>query len=134
MSKKVDISKIKVQFGGKNEPKDEKLIGLLKKAYGGKLLVRTALIKTEGIKPFSGFKPQTSKEYLDNFENLEKKGTPPPLYVYPDNEDFIMSDDYNAYYLYKGKSYPKIMCVVLGDADGPFVVEKSEPFQLPTPQ
>ena len=46
----MDISKIKVRFGGKYEPKDERLIGLLKNAYQGKLLVHTVLIKFEGIK------------------------------------------------------------------------------------
>ena len=43
----MNISKINVQFGGKNELKDERLIQLLKDAYSGKLLVRVALVKTE---------------------------------------------------------------------------------------
>ncbi|MFC1711182.1 hypothetical protein ACFLZ1_01205 [Patescibacteria group bacterium] len=131
MSKKIDISKLKIKFGGKNAPKDKELIKLLKLADKGKLLVRRALIKTEGIKPFSDFKPQTAKAYRDYFENCEKENFPPPLYVYPKGDYFIMSDDYNSFFLYLEKGYHKIMCILLGDSDSKFMVEKSEPFQLP---
>ena len=78
-NKNIDISKIKVQFGGKYAPKDEELLNLLKDAYRGKLLVRTALVKIEGIKTFSDFNPQISKEYRDYFENHEKRGVPPSV-------------------------------------------------------
>ena len=81
MKKTIDISKIKVKFGGKNEPKDEKLIKLLKKAYHGELLVRVALIKTKGIKPFSTYKPTISKEFRKRFEDQEKQGNPPLIHV-----------------------------------------------------
>lgn len=130
----MDISKIKVKFGGKNEPKDKKLIELLKKAYKGELLVRVALIKTEGIKPFSDYRPEISEEFRKNFEEKEKQDNPSPIYVYPSNNSFIMSDDYRAYYLYKKKKYPKIMCILLGDSNSEFIVEKSEPFKLPPPK
>lgn len=130
----IDTSKIQVKFGGENEPKDNKLIELLKNAYRGKSLVRMVLIKIEGIRPFSDFKPQTSKEYRDYFENAEKKNLPPPVYVYPEKGYFIMSDDYNAFYLYKEKGYRKIMCVLLGESESEHIVEKSKPFQLPAPK
>lgn len=131
--KTVKVSDIKVEFGGEHEPKDEKMIDLLKEAYTGKLLVRTAMIKIEGIKPFSDFKPKISAEFRNYFEDLEKQGTPPPLYVYPKDDFFIMSDDYNSYFLFLEKNHPKLVCLVLGEAEGPFVLEKSEPFQLPVP-
>jgi len=130
----MDISKIKVRFGGKYEPKDERLIGLLKNAYQGKLLVHTVLIKFEGIKPFSDFKPQISMEYRNYFETIEKQGSPPPLYVYPVQDLFIMSDDYNAYFLYQEKGYQEIVCVLLGDSDSKFIIKKSRPFHLPVPK
>jgi len=131
---KIDISKIKVQFGGKNEPKDKKLIELLKKAYKGELLVRVVLIKTEGIKPFSDYRPDISGEFRKNFEEKEKQGSPSPIYAYPSKDYFIMSDDYRAYYLYKEKKYSKIMCILLGESDSEFIIEKSEPFKLPPPK
>lgn len=134
MTNTIDISKINVQFGGDHEPKDEKLMQLLKNAYSGKLLVRIALIKVEGIKPFSNFKPKTSSQYQGYFEKLEKKGSPPPIYVYPENDHFVMSDDYNAYYLYIKMNYSKIICVLLGDSDSKDIIEKSDPFQLPSPK
>lgn len=131
---KVDVSDIKVEFGGDSEPEDKKLTGLFKKAYRGEVLVCTALIKTEGIKTFSTFKPNISDEFRAYFEEQEKQELPPPLYVYPEGEFFIMSDDYNTYYLYKEKGYKEIMCVVLGEAESEYVIEKSEPFQLPLPE
>lgn len=134
MNNNIDISKIKVQFGGKNEPKDERLIKLLKEAYTGRLLVRVALIKTEGIKPYSDFKPGISDEFRNYFENQEQQGKPPPLHVYPSDKFFIMSDDYRAYLLYKEKNYLKIMCVILGDSESEYIIEKSEPFKLPPPK
>lgn len=133
MKNKFNISDIDVKFGGDHEPKDEELIQLLKSAYIGKLLVRIALVKAEGIRPFSDFKPNISDDYRKYFEETEKQGTPPPLYVYPKDGYFIMSDDYNAYYLYIEKGYAKIMCTVLGEPEGSFVIEKSDPFQLPAP-
>lgn len=131
--KTVKISDINSKFGGNSAPKDEKMIELLKEAYSGKLLAQVAMIKIEGIKPFSDFKPQISNEFRSYFEELEKQGNPPPLYVYPKDGYFVMSDDYNGYHLYMEKNYQKIVCVVLGDADGSLVLEKSEPFQLPLP-
>lgn len=127
----INISKINVQFGGNNEPKDEKLIKLLKSAYSGKLLVRIALIKEENIKPFSNFKPDISNNFSEYFESLEKEGNPPPLHVYPENDYFVMSDDYNSYFLYKEKGYSKIMCILLGDSASKGIIESSDPFQLP---
>ncbi|MEX0616624.1 MAG: hypothetical protein WD231_02290 [Candidatus Woykebacteria bacterium] len=87
----------------------------------------------EGIKPFSDFKPKISDGFRSYFENLKKQDIPPQLHVYPKDDVFIMSDDYNAYYLYLEKNYSKIICLVLGEAVGEFVLEKSEPFQMPVP-
>jgi hypothetical protein len=134
MNKKVKISDIKVKFGGDSFPEDRKLIGLLKKAYSGEQLVKMALIKFDAIKPFSEFKPHIPDEYLRYFEELEQKDTPPPLYVYPDDKCFVMSDDYNAYFAYKEKGYSEVMCVLLGDSDNKDIIEKSDPFILPQPE
>ena len=131
--KTIKISDIQVKFGGTNEPKDQKIIDLFKDAYSGKLLVTVAMIKIEGIKPFSDFKPKISEGFRSHFEDLEKQDTPPQLHVYPKDGVFIMSDDYNAFYLYLEKNYSKVICLVLGEAEGEFVLEKSEPFQMPAP-
>lgn len=130
----IDTSDIKVEFGGDSAPEDKRLTDLFKKAYQGKILVCTALIKAEGIKPFSDFKPNISDEFRTYFETQEKENLTPPLYVYPEGEFFIMSDDYSTYYLYKEKGYEEVMCIVIGKTDGEFVIEKSEQFQLPLPE
>ena len=133
MDKTIPLSKIEVKFGGKYPLKDEKLMGLLKKAYKGELLVRTALIKIDGIKPFTDFKPEISNEFREYFEKCEKQRTPLPLYVYPENEMFVMSDDFNSYYSYLEKGYTKVMCILLGDSNSIFIIDKGEAFQLPLP-
>lgn len=127
----MDFKNIKIKW--EDEPKDNKLIELLKLAYTGELLVKIALIKAEGIVPFSDYKPATSAKYKQYFEDLESQGKPPLLFVYPKNNFFVMSDDYNAYYLYKEKNYSTIGCLVLGEPIGEYVIECSEPFKLPPP-
>lgn len=127
------ISDIKVNFGGKHGPKDEKLIDLLRKAYSGEILCFVATIKSDYIKPFSDFKPETSAGFEKYFLDKEKTGTPPPLYVYLENGKFIMSDDFNSYYLYKKLNYQYIPCIVLGEAESNGISVKSDPFKLPTP-
>lgn len=134
MSDTIDISKIKTEFGGDNPPKDQRFIDLFEDAITGKQLIRMALIKIDGIRPFSDYSSECPEWFRTYFEELEGKGTPPPLYVYPHNEYFIMSDDYIAYALYKEKQYTEIMCILLGDSDSKFIIEKSDPFPLPPPE
>lgn len=115
-------------------PEDKKLTALLIDAYRGKLLVRMTLIKIDGIKPFSDYAPSLNEAYQEYFEALELEGTPPPIYVYPKDDFFIMSDDYNAYNMYLRKKYKELPCILLGDSKSAFIVEKSEPFKLPMPE
>lgn len=130
---KIKLSDIRYKFGKGNEPKDEKLLELLGSAYKGDLLCRVALIKIEGIKTFSDFIPKISAAYVRRFQEITKKGDLPQIYVYPEDGKFVMSDDYRTYHLYLITGHKKIMCVVLGEAEGNYVIEKSEPFRLPPP-
>ena len=45
----------------------------------------------------------------------------------------MMSDDYSNYHLYLITGRREVLCVVLGEADSEYVIEKSEPFKLPLP-
>jgi len=45
-----------------------------------------------------------------------------------------MSDDYRTYFIYKKKNYSKVICILLGDSNSEFILEKSEPFKLPLPK
>lgn len=129
----IDISKIESKFGGSNLPKDEFLLELFKKAYKKELNCFVGKINIEGIKPYSSFKPIISKEFRNYFENTEKKGSPPKIFVYQKGSSFVMSDDYNAYYLYLEKKYKEIICIILGESNSKYILEKSEPFILPQP-
>lgn len=129
--KTINISDIKAEFGGDKAPKDEKAIELFKKAYSGELMCHVALIKAQGIKPFSDFKPKTPEDFTKLLEKGLQDKKPIPIYVYQEDYMFVMSDDYNAYYYYLEKGLDKILCITLGEPTGPYVVEKSEPFKLP---
>ena len=110
----MDITKLDPLFDETTEPKDENLMALLKKAYTGKIKCRKAVIPMELIKPFSDFTPEMFQEYADRFVSLYREGTPPEMYVYEKDGAFIMSDDYNAYTMYKLIEAPTVLCVVLG--------------------
>ncbi len=110
----MDITKLEPLFDETTEPKDEHLMALLEKAYTGKIKCRKAVIPLELIKPFSDFKPEISQEYGDHFVALYQERTPPEMYVYEKDGAFIMSDDYNAYTMYKLIEALTTICIVLG--------------------
>ncbi len=131
--KTVPIANITKQYRASNESFDEELLNLYKQAYKGELLCCKAIIKTEGIVPFSRFRPHISEGLKAYFENcLQEEKGPYPV-VYQKEDIFIMSDDYRAYYFFLERGHKEISCVVLGNATGPFVLVKSQPFILPIP-
>jgi hypothetical protein len=130
----IDLSQVNADFNENTEPKDDYLMGLLKQAYTRRMQCRNAFIKFDRIKPFSDFRPQTSQNYRDYFEQRLQSGRTDPLYVYPKDGSYIMSDDYNAYYLYKEHGIDEVPCVVLdGTAELPGTVYVSEPYYLDPP-
>lgn len=129
----IKLSDIKVGFGGKNPPKDDYMMELLGKAYKGELFCHMTIIKIEGIKPFSDYKPEISERFRNWFERKIAAHSSPPIYVYPKDDMFIMSDDYSAYNLYLKNGNKEMLCIVLGEAKGLCVIEKGKPFKLPPP-
>lgn len=117
-----------------NIPTDQKLIGLLKRAYTGDLHCYKALIKFDAIKPFSNYTPEITKKDLDRFAQEEERKEFHYIFVYQDEEKFIMSDDYSAYNCYKIMGYKEIPCVVLGEPTGESILLKGNPFLLEPPQ
>ena len=132
-TKTIKASDIKIEFGGKNPPKDNYMMELLGKAYKGELLCRMAAIKTEGIVPFSDYKPEIADWYRKEFEKNISEGSFCEIFVYPKDGMFVMSDDYSSYYLHIEKGDTEILCVVIGEAEGVYVTLKGEPFRLPLP-
>jgi len=135
MTDTIDISKIETDFGKNDELRDKYLGELLDKAYGGKIMCRKANIKMETIKPFTDYRPEISDEFRKYFLEKAKKGRFLPILVYQKSGKFIMSDDYNAYYMYKELEINTVPCVVIGNVeDMKAVVSIGEPFQLETPK
>jgi hypothetical protein len=117
------------------EPKDEKLIALLKKAYKGEVYCRMAVADMSVIQPFSDYQVTISDEYRNYFkeQSMDDGGSPPSLCVYAQDGKLIMSDDYSAYAMYKELKKPKAICMVVGDTppmNG--VVYHGEYFKLPS--
>lgn len=100
----------------------------------GEILCCIAIIKAEGIKPFSEFEPHTSNELIAHLEKQLQGNDYPKLMVYPEEDHFVMSDDYNAYYFGKKNGFKDFVCIVIGEAEGPFVIQKSESFRYPVPE
>lgn len=125
--KNIDISKIKLEFGTPNHPdKDEKLIDLFSRAHKKEINVYVGDVYMDHIKPFCSYKPE--QKTLDNIKDryLEyiEDGDPQYVHVYPEKDVFIMSDDYAAYYTYLNAGLKTAPCVILGDTDSKFVINK----------
>lgn len=131
MKTNIKLSDIKVKFGGKHAPKDEGFIELYKKAFKEEIPVYWALIEKEAIKPFSKFLPDLSQKFVDNIHQKLDHGDLSSIYVYPENDIFIMSDDYNLYYIYLDLGYKKLPCFILGEPKGKYVSDLTGPVKLP---
>lgn len=129
--KNIKLSDIKIQFGGKFAPKDKKFIELYKKAFNEEIPVYWAMIDIEAIKPYSKYKPEPSQRIIDNTHQRLKNGKLPAIYVYSENDYFIMSDDYLLYYTYFYSGYKAIPCIVLGEPKGKSVKDQVGPIKLP---
>lgn len=129
----MDISKIDTSFGGDHEPQDEYLTELLSKAYKGTIDCRKAVIKLDHIKPFSDFKPAITEAYSKRFLDSYKEMSPPDLLVYEKDGVFIMSDDYNAYFMYKEIEAVHAICTVIGETTITEGAEYGQPFKMQMP-
>ena len=116
----MDVSKLQSNFGMPDNPeKDETLIELIISAKKGETPVYTAIVNIQKIKPFCDYKPK--KERFDKTEeylrkNIEKQD-PPHLHVYQNGEYLIMSDDYNAYFMYIEEGFKMVPCIIFGEVD-----------------
>ena len=97
-----------------NIPEDKKFGELFKKVLLKELPFYVAIIKTEGIKPFSSYKPTPSTALNHDILTNIKSGHHPKIHVYQEDEYFIMSDDYRTYFTYLELKKNLIPCIVLG--------------------
>jgi len=130
----IDASKIKTDFGENDEIKDEYLMELFGKAYKGEIMCRMANIKMEAIEPSTQYRPEASEEFRNHFLKKAKEGKSIPMFVYQKDGKFMMSDDYNSYYMYKELNSDIVPCIAIGDVkDMKAVINIGEPFQLEPP-
>jgi hypothetical protein len=134
--KMVNISVIQnASFSDDTEPKDDRLMELLKQAYTKKIYCRTVIVDIENVVPFSHYEPNVSDDYVKYFKEKYQVGRPPALIVYRrDDGKFVMSDDYNAYFMYKKLGADKVVCQVLNAENMPEgVIEASDPYYMDLP-
>ena len=92
------------------------------------------MIRAVHVSPFSNFRPKISVEFNQYFLESIKNGRPPFLYVYEKEGDFIMSDDYSAYYLYMESGVDILPCIIMGEHYSENVTEYlGDPFYLDPP-
>ncbi len=129
----IDISKINVRFGNGNELEDKYFSGLLGKAYRREVACHNATIPMVNIIPFSDYTPERNDKYRDRFNKKYRANRPPALYVYEKSGHFVMSDDYNAYFMYKEVKATLAICVVVGPHTITEGVEYGPAFHLKLP-
>lgn len=102
-------------------PTDELFISLYQQYLLGTLEAEEAVIALEGIDPHSDYRPIVHPDLLTEVEAAIDRGEAPVITVYPRNDRFVMSDDYNVFFAYQALNMQDIPCVVLGLATGPHV-------------
>lgn len=115
MKKELKSSDLTAKFGGKYQPRDDKFIEIYKKVITGEAPIVWALVAREAIKPFSHYKPITSKELKTGYLQEIVKGSLPSIHVYEENGVYVMSDDYNLYYLYLELDWEQIPAKIIGE-------------------
>ena len=126
----VDLDEVEPKFPFK---KDEKFIELYKQVAQDKIPYYWAVIKIDGIKPFSDADVEIEDSFRKHFLEKYTEGKPISIHVYQDGDVFIMSDDYMSFTLYKGLGVKTIPCLVMGEPVGDHVIDKMKiRFQAPT--
>lgn len=123
--KYIDLIKLDVdrdiisKFGLTDYPeKDSKLEELLIKADNEKIPVYQDMLPIEEIVPFSKFQPkeETLKAIEPSLLDEIRQGeTMPHLYVYPEENFYVLSVDYHAYYFYLNQGFTTVPCIIFGD-------------------
>ena len=134
--KTINISDIKnTGFSDDTEPKDDRLMELLKLAYTKKIYCRTVLVSIDNVVPFSDYQPNIGEDYANYFTEKYQAGKPPGMLVYQrEDGKFVMSDDYNAYFMYTQVGSDKVICQVLDAENAPEgVIEASDPYFMELP-
>ncbi len=132
MKNSINISDINADFSEDNELKDDYFIDLLGQAMQGRILCQGVVVDLAEIQPYSDYQPQISVAYRKHFITKLENRNPPALYIYERSGKLIMSDDYNAYYMYRECGMRQCICILIGYTDKKDDIEYvGDPFELP---
>lgn len=129
----IPLSDVNAEFNEDTEPRDDKLIELLKLAYSHQLDCQNAIIPLDLIKPFSDYQRVIDEVFYRNFITDYEAGKPWHLLVYKEGDKYIMSDDYNSYYLYLRLKASVALCTVIDPTPDDRIKYLGQPFKLPPP-
>lgn len=115
-------------------PDDPYLKHLAYMAGHGWHYYQKAFVEMQFIHPLANYKPVIHDEFRETFDaQYEKRGM--PLLIYERDGKLTMSNDWEAYWLYREREEPSIPCIILGHfkevpgiavCDRPYMVEKPE--------
>lgn len=120
---------------GTRPPEDSHLSSLAEMAGHGWYYYQKAFVEMQLIHPFASYKPVIHDEFRETFDaQFDTCGM--PLLVYERGGKLIMSNDWEAYWLYREREVTAIPCIILGHfntenpgiavCDRPFKIERSE--------
>jgi hypothetical protein len=117
------------------QPVDPHLKHLVYMAEYGWHYYQKAFVDMSIIHPYTNYQPFIHDEFRETFDaHYEERGM--PLLLYEKGGKLIMSNDWEAYWLYREREDPSVPCIILGHfnheepgiavCDRPFMVERPE--------
>ena len=114
---------------GNRPPDDPHLKNLVYMAEHGWHYYQKAFVAMEIIHPFANYRPVIHDEFRETFDaRYEEHGT--PLLLYEKGGKLIMSNDWEAYWLYRDREESSIPCIILGhfNQEEPGIAVCNRPF------
>lgn len=117
------------------QPKDWRLRDIVAQVYHGWFYCQKAVIELSLIHPHTDYKPVIDNEFREYFRARREERQPMPLTIYEKDGQLIMSDDYEAYWLYRECEVTVAHCIIIGRfTKVPGVEVYGKPFTLEKPK
>lgn len=93
---------------------DDKFVDLIYMAKHGRYTAQKAVVHLSIIHPYINFKPGVDDEFKETFDAWHSKHYPMTLTLYEHAGKLIMSNDYEAYWMYRERELEVANCVIVG--------------------